>query len=126
MKSVDSQYKYYKYTFQLFCLFTSLSINILDVKGSDIKNETQISEEKFSSAFKGYSTMFEEEDINSNLRKFFGLNPISETRKINYPDLSITNDSKNLRELYDSKLNQMTSKEDKEIERIELFFKEKL
>ena len=126
MKSVDSKYNYFKYTFQLLCLFTSLSLNILDVKGSDIKNKNQISEEEFSSAFKGYASMFEEKDINTHLREFFGLNPIEETIKINYPDLSITNDSKNLRELYDAKLKQMTRIENRDGEEVESFFKEKL
>jgi len=126
MKSVDSNYSYYKYSIQILCLFTSLNINILDVKASDIKKETRISEEEFSSLFKGYSKMFEEEDIHSHLRQFFGLNPTSETNKVNYPDLSIINDSRNLRELYDAKLNEMTSLENRDRVKIESFFKEKL
>ncbi len=126
MKSVDSKYSYYKYSIQILCLFTSLNINILDVKASDIKKETQITEEEFSSLFKGYSKMFEEEDIHSHLRQFFGFNPTEETNKINYPDLSIINDSKNLRELYDAKLNQMTSIDNKKGDKIESFFKEKI
>jgi len=126
MKSVDSNYSYYKYSIQILCLFTSLNINILDVKASDIKKETRISEEEFSSLYKGYSKMFEEEDIHSHLRQFFGLNPTSETNKVNYPDLSIINDSRNLRELYDAKLNEMTSLENRDRVKIESFFKEKL
>ena len=126
MKSVYSRYNYFKHTFQLLFLFTSINICILDVKGSDIKKETQISDKEFSSAYKGYSNMFEEEDSNSHLRTFFGLNPLQESQKINYPDLSIINDSKNLRELYDAKLNQMTSKKDRDEKKIESFFKEKL
>ena len=126
MKSVDSNYNFFKNTLHFLCLFTSLNIYILNVKASDINNETQISEEEFNSVFKGNSNMFEEKDIDSHLREFFGLNPSEETIKINYPDLSITNDSKNLRELYDAKLNQMTTKIRKDGEEVELFFKEKL
>ena len=126
MKSVNSKYFYYKYTIQILSLFTYLSINTLNVKGSEIKKETQISEEEFSSVFKGYANMFEEKDIDSHIRQFFGLNPTEETIKINYPDLSITNDSKNLRELYDAKLKQMSTLENKDGEEIESFFKEKL
>ena len=126
MKSVESNYNFFKNTLHFLCLFTSLNIYILNVKASDINNETQISEEEFNSVFKGNSNMFEEKDIDSHLREFFGLNPSEETIKINYPDLSITNDSKNLRELYDAKLNQMTTKIRKDGEEVELFFKEKL
>ena len=133
MKSVVLKYKYFKYIFRFLCLFTALNIDILNIDASELKNKNKISEEEFSSVFKGYSNMFKEKDINSHLREFFGLNPIQETRKINYPDLSIINDSKNLRELYDAKLNQMTSIDNKEGvidnkegEKIELFFKEKI
>ena len=126
MKSVDSNYNFFKNTLHFLCLFTSLNIYILNAKASDINNETQISEEEFNSVFKGNSNMFEEKDIDSHLRQFFGLNPIEETNKINYPDLSITNDSKNLRELYDAKLKEMSTIENRDGEEIESFFKEKL
>ena len=126
MKSVDTNYNFFKNTLHFLCLFTSLNIYILNVKASDINNETQISEEEFNSVFKGNSNMFEEKDIDSHLRQFFGLNPIEETNKINYPDLSITNDSKNLRELYDAKLKEMSTIENRDGEEIESFFKEKL
>ena len=126
MKSVVLKYKYFEKTIKLLCLFTALNISSFDVIASELKNKSQVSEEEFSTVFKGYSSMFEEEDVNSHLRKFFGLNSMQETRKINYPDLSIINDSKNLRELYDEKLNQMTLKDNKEEESIESFFKEKI
>ena len=126
MKSVDSNYNFFKNTLHFLCLFTSLNIYILNAKASDINNETQISEEEFNSVFKGNSNMFEEKDIDSHLRQFFGLNPREETNKINYPDLSITNDSKNLRELYDAKLKEMSTIENRDGEEIESFFKEKL
>lgn len=126
MKSVVLKYRYFKQTFKLLCLFTALNMYIFDGIASELKNKSQISEEEFSAIFKGYSNMFEEEDTHSHLRKFLGLNSLQETRKINYPDLSIINDSKNLRELYDAKLNQMTSKDNKEGEKIESFFKDKI
>ena len=126
MKSFFLNLKYFKHTFQLLLFCSAFNINTLDFKASDIKKETQISEEEFSSLYKGYSNMFEEENIHSHLRQFFGLNPTSETNKINYPDLSITNDSRNLRELYDAKLNEMTSLKNRDGVKIESFFKEKL
>lgn len=126
MKSIESKYKYTKYIFNFLCFLSFSNLYILDVKSLDLKNENQITSDDFSSLFKGYSNMFEEDDVQSHIKKFFGLNPISETLEVNYTDLSIINDSKNLRELYDAKLNQMTTKISKDEEEVELFFKEKL
>ena len=63
MKSVDTNYNFFKNTLHFLCLFTSLNIYILNVKASDINNETQISEEEFNSVFKGNSNIFDEKDI---------------------------------------------------------------
>ena len=77
-------------------------------------------------AFGSNSNSFEEDDFYIHLREFFGFNPKDSTKKINYPDLSIKNDSKNLRELYEAKLNQMTSNNYEQPYNIEAFFKEKI
>ena len=126
MKSIELKYKYLKYSTRLLFLFVLLNLNLLDVKTSGLHNKNQILEEDFSSVYMRHSSMFEENDIYSHLREFFGLNSELEIFKGNYTDLTITNDSKNLRELYDAKLNQMTKKGSNGREKIELFFKDKL
>ena len=69
------------------------------------------SENKFEEAFFGNSIPFNEYDnLESQLKIFLGRYN-NQSQYIFYPDLSIINNSKSLREVYKSKLNDMSINE---------------
>lgn len=125
MKILKSK-KLIKYFLKIGILLSFSLINILEINSSGNKPQKQILSEDFAAVYFSNSNSFEEDDFNIQLKKFFGFNPKDSTKRINYPDLSIKDDSKNLRELYEAKLNQMTSNNNEQPNNVESFFKEKL
>lgn len=109
----------------IFIIFILLgSLIFTEVKSSDKKYKEKISSEDFEEVFIGDFSPFDHDDIFSHFRKFLGLNTDLYSDQKNFSDLIITDVSKNLRELYEAKLNQITSSNRPDI--IESFFKEKL
>lgn len=118
--------KIIKYFLKIGILFSFPFFNIAEINSSGNKFQKQILSEDFAKVYFSNSNSFQEEDFNIHLREFFGFNPKDSKKRINYPDLSIKDDSKNLRELYEAKLNQMTSNHYERPNNVESFFKEKL
>ena len=95
----------YNYVF-IFSVAPSLSFaNEIDSKS------IKISDEDFAKEINKNTTPYENYDSSINqFDKFFGLKiDLENDDKINYKDLSITIDSKNIRILFERKLNEMTT-----------------
>ena len=90
------------------------SINNLIVFGSDNKfnfNKNSSNNNEFEDKFFQNSITFNEyDDLESQLKLFFGTD-YDRSENIFYPDLSIIQVSDSLRQIYKSKLNDMTTNE---------------
>ncbi len=118
--------KYLKY---LLFLFGTLIFNAGLVKSSDIKQFSgfeKITSNDFENVFYQNTSSFEDYDSYSNqFDNFFGMNYLESEKKINFQDLSISVDSKKIRDLYEYMLEGHTTirkiKKDKEV-----FYKKKI
>ena len=89
-------------------------MNNLIVFGSDKKTEFLkiINEDQFEEIFFKNSIPFSEYDnLESQLKVFFGQYSKNSQKDLFYPDLSIINSSHEIREIYRSKLNEMAVNE---------------
>ncbi len=119
--------RYLKYS--LFLLGTLIICNTGVVNSSDIKQFSR-GEKKtakdFENIFYKYSYSFENYDSYSNqFDNFFGMNYLETENKRNFQDLSISIDSKNIRDLYEDMFEGLTIHE-KVKQDIEPFFKKKI
>jgi len=97
----------------VFLLGSIIIFEIGSVKSSDIKQFSS-SEEKtamdFENAFLKYTNPFEKYDSYSNqFDNFFGINYIEAEDKRNFQDLSVSTDSKKIRDLYEDMLEEITT-----------------
>ena len=101
---------------KLFYLISSLLMsNSVSVKGSDLESfspSNEITEIDFENIFFKYTKSYENYDSYSNqFDNFFGMNFLETETKRNFQDLSISVDSKNIRDLYENMLHDLTSLE---------------
>ena len=93
---------------KIIFLFIILILNIKEINCSENRYKENILSEDFEKAFFGNSISYEEYDSFSyQLNNFFGIDLYSSKTSNNYEDLKMANDSKKLRDLYESKINQM-------------------
>lgn len=113
-----------------FSFFLLSSLIIFDpglVKSGDFKQISNVdkkTEFDYDNVFFQYSTSFENYDSYSNqFDNFFGMNYLDTENKRNFQDLSISIDSKNIRDLYKNMLEQLTIIEEIEIDEEPLYKK---
>ena len=100
----------------LFIITSLVFINAYNSRGYGEISKSNLDEIDFETALSQNSVKFYEYESPKNLfDNFFGLgNPLNESSfKINFQDLSLQIDSKNIRELYKQKLLEMTTKSKK-------------
>ena len=126
MKLIKSL-KYKKFSFILLINF--LIFNPILIKSSEIKSfsgSRRITETEFDEIFFNYSIPFEDYDsYSSQFDNFFGLNYLELENKRNFQDLSVSIDSKEIRNLYKEMIQNITHSEKIEGEK-EPFYKYKL
>ena len=126
MKLIKSL-KYKKFSFILFINF--LIFNPILIKSSEINSFSEsrrITETEFNQIFFNYSISFEDYDsYSSQFDNFFGLNYLEIDNKRNFQDLSVSIDSKEIRDLYKEMIENITHSEKIEVEK-ETFYKYKL
>ena len=119
--------RYLKYSLYLFG--TLIMCNTELVNSSDIKQFSggeKKTEKDFENVFYKYSRAFENYDSYSNqFDNFFGMNYLETEKKRNFQDLSISIDSKNIRDLYDDMFEGLIIHEKVNID-TEPFFKKKI
>tara|TARA_Y100000991_G_C21645850_1_gene210201 strand:- start:45 stop:425 length:381 start_codon:yes stop_codon:yes gene_type:complete len=119
--------RYLKYS--LFLLGTLIIGNTGVVNSSEIKQFSGVEKKTakdFENVFYKYSLSFENYDSYSNqFDNFFGTNYLETEDKRNFQDLSISIDSKNLRDLYEDMFEGLTIPEKVKIDK-EPFFKKKI
>ena len=123
----DKSLKYFKFSVGLFINF--LMFNTTLIESSEIKSFSEsrrITETEFDQIFFNYSIPFEDYDsYSSQFDNFFGLNYLEIENKRNFQDLSVSIDSKEIRNLYKVMIKNITHTEKIEGEK-EPFFKYKL
>lgn len=126
MKLVKSL-KFINFSFSLFINF--LLFNTISIESSEVKSFSEgkrITETKFDRIFFKYSIPFEDYDsYSSQFDNFFGLNYLGIENKRNFQDISVSIDSKDIRELYKEMLETFTLSEKRKGEK-EPFYKNKL
>ena len=126
MKLINSQ-KYLKLSVGLFINF--LIFNNILIKSSEINSffgGRRVTETEFDQIFFSYSIPFEDYDsYSSQFDNFFGMNYLGIENKRNFQDLSVSIDSKEIRNLYKVMIKNITHTEKIEGEK-EPFFKYKL
>ena len=103
-----------KFKNSIFLFIVFFLTNNLMAFGSDKKSEflKSINEDRFEETYFKNTIPFKEYDnLESQLKIFFGRYSQSSEKKLLYPDLSIINSSDELREIYRSKLNDMAVNE---------------
>ena len=120
----QQNYLKYKKPFLKIIIYVFL-INIpyicLSILAEDNKNDIKV--ENFEDVFYGNDIKYEEKDFSTNqLNSFFGIDYTLENS--HFKDLSIPFDSREIRNLYDDKLKQMSLKESSKLK--DDFFKDKL
>ena len=124
---LGKQLSYLKYS--VFTLSTLMIFNTEFVKSSDIwqfSNIEKKTEIDFDNVFFEYSSAFEEYDSYSNqFDNFFGMSYLETENKRNFQDLSISIDSRDLRDLYKDMLEGLTTIKNFKINN-EPFFKKKI
>ena len=124
---LGKQLSYLKYS--VFTLSTLMIFNTEFVKSSDIwqfSNIEKKTEIDFDNVFFEYSSAFEEYDSYSNqFDNFFGMSYLETENKRNFQDLSISIDSRDLRDLYKEMLEGLTTIKNFKINN-EPFFKKKI
>ena len=123
----DKSLKYLKFSVGLFINF--LIFNITLIESSEIKlfsESRRVTETEFDQIFFNYSIPFEDYDSYSNqFDNFFGINYLEIEDKRNFKDLSVSFDSRELRDLYKEMLENITHSEKIKGEK-EPFYKNKL
>ena len=116
--------RYLKY---LLFLFGTLIFNAGLVKSSDIKQFSgveKITSNDFENVFYKNTISFEKYDSYSNqFDNFFGMNYLDTENKRNFQDLSISIDSKSIRDLYEEMLEGLTISEKLKIDEEPLYKK---
>ena len=124
---LDKQLSYLKYS--VFALTTLIIFNTGLVKSSDIwqfPNDEKKTEIDFDNVFFEYSSAFEDYDSYSNqFDNFFGMSYLETENKRNFQDLSISIDSRDLRDLYKEMLEGLTTIKNFKLNN-EPFFKKKI
>ena len=119
--------KYLKFSVGLFINF--LIFNTTSIESSGIKpfsDSKKITETEFDQIFFNYSIPFEDYDsYSSQFDNFFGMNYLETENKRNFHDLSMSVDSKEIRDLYQMMLKNITHSEKNNDEK-EPFYKNKL
>ena len=119
--------KYLKFSVGLFINF--LIFNTTSIEGSGIKpfsDSKKITETEFDQIFFSYSIPFEDYDsYSSQFDNFFGMNYLEIENKRNFQDLSVSIDSKEIRNLYKEMIKNITNSEKIKGEK-EPFYKNKL
>ena len=119
--------RYLKYS--LFLLGTLIIGNTGVVNSSEIKQFSGVEKKTakdFENVFYKYSRSFENYDsYSSQFDDFFGMNYLETENKRNFQDLSISIDSKNIRDLYEDMFEGLTIHEKVKIDK-EPFFKKKI
>ena len=119
--------RYLKYTFFLFG--TLFICNAESVKSSNIWQFSKVekkTEIDFDNVFFKYTSSFDYYDSYSNqFDNFFGISYLEAENKRNFQDLSISNDSRDLRDLYDDMLEGLTTIEKLKLDK-EPFYKSKI
>ena len=96
----------FKSLFLLLCVFYNLTVIGAENKSEVVK--FKYGDNQFEKIYYQNSIPYSEYDKStSQLKSFFGYKP-DQYENPYYPDLSIINDSDNIREIYRSKLNEMT------------------
>ena len=118
-----------KYSKFLLFLFSAFIFDTALVNSSDVNHfswDEEISAIDFNKVFFKYTSSFENYDSYSNqFDNFFGMNYLDAENKRNFQDLSISVDSKKLRDLYEDMLEEQTTKRKFNINN-EAFFKKKI
>ena len=126
MKLINSQ-KYLKFSVGLFINF--LIFNNILIKSSEINSffgSRRVTETEFDQIFFSYSIPFEDyASYSCQFDNFFGMNYLGIENKRNFQDLSVSIDSKEIRNLYKVMIENITHTEKIEGEK-EPFFKGKL
>ena len=112
--------RFIKSIFILLVIFNTKSV----IAEQEIKSNKQIiNEESFNHTFFEHGVTYENYDSSSyQFKKFFGTKSLNQNGRRHYDDLSITFDSKEIRDLYIQMLNQMTKKNRINKKQIEPFF----
>ena len=123
----DKSLKYFKFSVGLFINF--LMFNTTLIESSEIKSFSEsrrITETEFDQIFFNYSIPFEDYDsYSSQFDNFFGMNYLGIENKRNFQDLSVSIDSKEIRNLYKKMIENITYSEKIKGEK-EPFYKYKL
>ena len=107
MKSIKSKNKK-NYPYKILFFFFISFFNILEINSTENKNKGKISSQNFEEVYFKNSISYEAYDSYSyQLKKFFGIDYNLPEAKKYYKDISMENDSKNLRELYKAKFKEM-------------------
>ena len=126
MKLVKSL-KYLKFSVGFFINFLIFNTNIIE--SSEIKpfsESGRITETEFDQIFFNYSIPFEDYDsYSSQFDNFFGMNYLGIENNRNFQDLSVSIDSKEIRDLYKMMLENITHSEKIKGDK-EPFYKNKL
>ena len=119
--------RYLKYSILLVVALIICDIGL--VKSSDFKHFFKVGKKReidFENVFLEYSSSFENYDSYSNqFDNFFGMSYLETGTKRNFQDLSISIDSKKLRDLYKDMLEDITNIEKSNIYK-EPFYKKKI
>ena len=107
MKLIKSKNQKY-YLYKILFLFSISFCNIAEINSTENKHKGKILSQNFEEVYFKNSISYEEYDSYSyQLKKFFGIDYNLPVAKKYYKDISIENDSKNLRELYKAKFKEM-------------------
>ena len=119
--------KYLKFSVGLFINFLIFNTTLIESSGIRSFSESRrITEAEFDQIFFNYSIPFEDYDsYSSQFDNFFGMNFLETENKRNFHDLSMSVDSKEIRDLYQKMLKNITHFEKIKYEK-EPFYKNKL